>query len=71
MTDNVNGPLFPDVTVKLVGEDGNAFTILGKVRRALKDAGATQEQLNAFFQEATSGDYDRVLQTCMKYVNVK
>ena len=26
---------YPDFTVRLVGEDGNAFAILGRVRRAL------------------------------------
>jgi hypothetical protein len=31
-------PKFPNVTVKLVGEDGNAFAILGKVMNALKAA---------------------------------
>jgi hypothetical protein len=56
--------------VKLVGGDGNAFAILGVVRKALRKAGWTQEQLEAFYKEATSGNYDRLLQTCMKYADV-
>lgn len=61
---------FPDVTVDLSDEDGNAFVILGRVSKALKRAnhkrGAAQ-----FLKEATSGDYDHLLQTAMEYVNVE
>lgn len=62
-------PLF-DTTVELVGEDGNAFAIMVKVRRAIKNAGGTDEDVDAFIEEATSGDYDNLLRTAMKYVNV-
>jgi hypothetical protein len=58
-------------TVKLTGSDGNAFAVIGKVRRALKDAGWTVEQIKAFSEEAMAGDYDHVLQTCMKYADVE
>ena len=35
----------PDYTpeVKLIGEDGNAFAVMGKVIKALKKAGADKE----------------------------
>lgn len=59
---------YPDVEVQLSGEDGNAFFIMGRVRRALRDAGATKEELDAYTEEATSGDYDHVLQTTMRWV---
>jgi hypothetical protein len=59
-----------DVTVQLTGEDGNAFAILGRVKRALKDAGASSEDLAAFVAEATASDYDALLRTCMRWVNV-
>jgi len=58
-------------TIQLTGNDGNAFAILGNVRRGMKRAGATDEELKAFMSEATSGDYDHLLQTCMKYVDVR
>jgi hypothetical protein len=32
-------PKYPDVSVRLVGEDGNAFAIMGRVSAALRDAG--------------------------------
>ena len=57
-------------TVKLLGEDGNAFAILGRVNRALNSAGLSEEA-KAFMKEATSGNYDHLLATVCKYVNVK
>jgi hypothetical protein len=57
-------------TVKLVGEDGNAFAIIARVRRALLKAGL-QEEVAAFVKEATSGDYDHLLATCIAYVEVE
>jgi len=53
--------------VKLVGEDGNAFSILGRCRTAARKAGMPKEQFDAFMEEATSGDYNHLLATVMKY----
>lgn len=53
--------------VKLVGEDGNAFAILGRCLAAGRRAGYTAEQLKEFQDEATSGDYDHLLATCMEW----
>ena len=61
---------YPNVTVTLVGEDGNAFAILGAVSRALKKADVPKPEINQFMDEAESGDYDHLLQTCMKWVDV-
>jgi hypothetical protein len=60
----------PDVEVQLTGQDGNAFAVLGAVRKALVDAGH-QDEVEAFLAEATSGDYDHLLGTCMRWVNVR
>lgn len=60
-----------DVTVQLSGEDGNAFAVLGRVQAGLRRAGATQEAIKDFVAEATAGDYDHLLRTCMKWVNVE
>lgn len=59
-----------DVVVQLTGTDGNAFAILGKVKKALKSAGHNK-LADEFYAEATSGDYDHLLQTAMKYVDVR
>jgi hypothetical protein len=62
---------YPEVKVKLVGEDVNAFFILGTVRAALRAAGVSQEEIQAFVREATSGDYDHLLATVMAWVEVE
>jgi hypothetical protein len=62
---------YPQVTVKLVGEDGNAFAILARVRSALIEAGASQHEVTEFLAEATVDDYDHLLRTCMRWVNVE
>ena len=53
--------------VELVGIDGNAFSIIGTVQRELRRAGNSSEVLDAFMEEATSGDYDHVIQTAIAY----
>ena len=58
---------YPDVHVNLVGEDGNAFFILARVQKALKEAGY-KDVIEEFVAEATSGDYDHLLQTVVAYV---
>lgn len=57
--------------VKLVGEDGNAFAIMGRVGKALRRAGYTQEEIDEYQNEATSGDYDNLLRVTMEYVDVR
>jgi hypothetical protein len=54
----------------LVGEDGNAFSILARARRALQDAGRGDEWA-AFQAEATSGGYDHLLVTAMRWFEVE
>jgi hypothetical protein len=53
----------------LIGQDGNAFNILGKARRALLRAGRGDEWA-AFEAEATSGDYHHLLTTVMDWFEV-
>jgi hypothetical protein len=59
-----------DIEVELVGHDGNAFAILGKVSRALRNAGVKTDEITAFKAEATAGDYNHLLATCMRWVHV-
>ena len=62
---------YPDVTVQLTGEDGNAFFIIGRIRQALRRHGVPQEEIEEFCEEAMSGDYNHVLNTAMRWVEVK
>jgi len=67
----MHAPKYPKIKVKLVGNDGNAFAILGAVRKAMRKANLPTEELDAFTKEATSGDYNNLLATCMKWVDVR
>lgn len=68
---DLNTVRHPEVTVQLGGSDGNAFAIIGAVQRALRRAGVSKEEVDTFFDEATSGDYDHLLETCMDWVNIE
>lgn len=57
--------------VELSGQDGNAFVIIGKCMKAGRKAGWDQTKLNAIRDEFTSGNYDNVLVTAMKYFEVE
>ena len=61
----------PEITVRLSGGDGNAFMVLGTVQGALRRAGVPTEEIQEFFAEATGGDYDHLLATCMAWVSVE
>lgn len=62
---------YPNITVELIGQNGNAFMIIGLVDKALRRAGVSKEERDAFSEEAMSGDYNNVLMTAMKWVNVE
>jgi hypothetical protein len=64
-------PKFPNVQVQLTGQDGNAFAILGKVKSAMRRAKVSKEDIDTFIKEATSGDYDHLIVTCINYVDVR
>lgn len=64
-------PKYPEITVRLTGENGNAFNILGICLRAMRQAGLSKEERDAFQAEATSGNYDHLLATCMEWFKVE
>lgn len=66
----MTAPIYPDIKVQLTGRDGNAFAILGAVTKALRHGGLPEDRCALFVEEATSGDYDNVLATAMKWVDV-
>jgi hypothetical protein len=51
--------------VRLVGEDGNAFSILGRVSKALRKAGADEEYVSDYKKRAMKGDYSSLLEVTM------
>lgn len=62
--------------VRLVGIDGNAFSVMDAVRNAMKDYARVDKTYNAKYmfkmyqEEATAGDYDNLLQVTMSYCEV-
>jgi hypothetical protein len=58
-------------TVKLTGEDGNAFAVMGAVTSALRKAGYTNEEVHEYQSQAMSGDYNNLLAVSMRWANVK
>ena len=65
VTQESTGPRYPEVKVKLVGEDGNAYAIMGRVEAALKRAGVDKAETDKYIQESMSGDYNNLLRTAM------
>jgi hypothetical protein len=61
---------YPEIKVQLVGNDGNAFAIMGAVSKALGRAGVSREEINAYTTESMSGDYDNLLATACRWVSV-
>lgn len=61
---------YPDVEVQLVGQDGNAYAIMGAVSSALRRHGVEKEEIDIYTAESMSGDYNHLLQTAMAWVNV-
>lgn len=57
--------------VKLIGQNGNAFMIIGLCQRAARKAGWTNERWLKVRAEMQSGDYDNVLATAMRYFEVE
>lgn len=62
---------YPQIVVQLTGTDGNAFAIVGKVKRALREVGVPQEEVRKFMEDAYSGDYNHLLMVCMDWVTTK
>ncbi len=69
-TNNECTPPLTDAVVHLTNADGNAFAILGHVRRAILNSNHP-ELADPFIVEATAGAYYHLLATCLRYVTVE
>ena len=45
----------------LIGVDGNAFSVMGYVRTAMKREHCTKEEIDAYTKDAMSSDYYHLL----------
>ena len=57
------------IKVRIIGADGNIFSLLGICRRALSRAGKIK-LWDEFYKEATSGDYNHALATIADYFEI-
>ena len=54
------------VKLELVGQDGNAFALMGAFERAARQQGWEKNEIDAVLQECMKGDYSHLLVTLMK-----
>ena len=64
-------PKYSEITVHLVGENGNAFYILGKCLSSMRCANIPKEEQDEFYRQSTAGDYNNLLITCIEWFNVE
>lgn len=66
----LSGAKYPHTHVQLTGYKGDQHELIATVARALKGAGASRAEIHAYRIESLSGDYDHVIATAKKWVNV-
>ena len=49
----------------LVGVDGNAFAVMGYVRKAMRKEGSSKQEIDAYLKKAMSSNYNNLLVTSM------
>ncbi len=64
-------PKYPNITVPMAGEDGNAFSILGRCKKAARRADVPKREIDKFVMEAQREDYDHLVATVQKWFNVE
>lgn len=67
MSNLFNPPKY--VELRLVGLDGNAFSLLGAFQRAARRQGWNSEDIQKVLEEAKSSDYDHLLFTLTSHCN--
>jgi hypothetical protein len=65
-----SNPRYPSVQVRLTGTDSNAFSVMGLCSRVARKAGVSDAEVKGFLHEAMAGDYDGLLQTCLRWWDV-
>ncbi|WQJ53885.1 MAG: hypothetical protein [Wendovervirus sonii] len=53
----------------LVGVDGNAFSVMAYVRRAMKECGKTNEEISEYSKNAMSSNYDHLIAVSVDVIN--
>ena len=53
----------------LVGIDGNAYSVMGYVAKAMKECNFSKSERDAYLKEATSGNYNYLLRVSAAMIN--
>lgn len=53
----------------LVGIDGNAFSVMGYVLKAMKECNMSKEEQSDYQTKAMSGDYDNLLAVSIEMID--
>lgn len=61
---------YPEIEVELSGHDGNAFAVMGAVRKALSRYGVPKDEIEEYIKQSMSGDYDNLLQVADNWVTI-
>lgn len=52
----------------LVGQDGNAYFLMGYTAKAMEECGFSQAEIDQMVKEAKSSDYYHLVYVCGEYV---
>lgn len=64
----MNDVKYPYLNMRLVGRDGNAFSIMGRLARTLRIGGVPKPEIDAVLADMQSSDYDHLLRVAMATV---
>ena len=67
----MNEVKYPEITVNIIGINGNAFCILGVCTREMRKHKLPQSEIDSFMNEATSGDYNHLLCVVAEWFNME
>lgn len=56
-----------EVSLKLVGLDGNIFALMGAFQRQARREGWTKQEIDKVLNECKSGNYDHAVATLMEH----
>ncbi|MGH7487803.1 MAG: hypothetical protein ACREMY_19710 [bacterium] len=63
-------PKYPGIQVRLTGGGQHPMFIMGRSVAAMRRAGLSEADRQAFISEATAGNYDSLLATVRRWFNV-
>lgn len=64
----MNAVKYPHLSMKLVGQDGNAYAIMGRLASVLRKGKVPKVEIDAVLADMMSGNYDHLLCVAMATV---